>query len=161
MTITPLIRKTPKTLNVRAYEVGLKGDRERRYSTVVYAISAGKAKYDRLLDLWDAWGSDGTWNAEPISFATLTCRRVGEFQPLSLRRTAVYRGVPFVRAGMTIEVGGDRGVIVGSNDSGNFDVLYTGGKHNGMTLNCHPTWMTRYFDKDGTLLADFTGKATT
>jgi hypothetical protein len=139
--------------------VGLKGDHEGKYSSVIYALSAAKAKYERMRRIWDVWSKDGTWNGEPISFAILTCKRVGEFHPLSLRWTADNRGLAFVHAGMLIEVDGERGVIVASNDSGNFDVIFTEGKHKGLTLNCHPKWQTRYFDADGKVLADFTGKA--
>lgn len=140
---------------IRAFEVGLVGDCEHKYDKVIYATSAGKAKYERLLDLWEEWGRDGSWNGRPISFAVLTCRQLGDVQPLSLHRTAVYRGLPFVRAGAPIEVGGDRGVIVGSNSSANFDVLFTEGKHKGTVLNCHPRWQTRYFDAEGNVVADF------
>lgn len=148
-----------KSAEVRAYEVGLKDDHEGKYASVVYALSAGKAKYERLLSIWDAWGKDGTWNGNSISFAILTCRAVGEFQPLSLHRTATYRGLEFVRAGMAVEVGGSRGVVVGSNSSANFDVTFTEGKHKGETLSCHPRWQTRYFDDAGRVVADFTGES--
>ncbi len=144
---------------VRTFEVGIKGDHEGKYSAVIYALSPGKAKYEYMRRIWEVWGKDGTWNGEPISFAILTCRRVGEFEPLSLRWTADNRGLSFVHAGTLIEVDGERGVIVSGNDSGNFDVLFTAGKHKGLTLNCHPKWQTRYFDEDGNVSADFTVKS--
>jgi len=71
------------------------------------------------------------------------------------QRTAEYRGVPFARLGMRITVAGDPGRIVGKNSSANFDVMFDGGPHSGLVLNCHPNWQTRYFDARGELLADF------
>lgn len=132
---------------VRAYEVGVKGQEWTR--TVVYALSAGKAKYDYLLDVRESWPD--------VTFKHITCRAGGPFEPLRLRRTAADRGLPFVHARMQVEVEGHSGVVVDSNDSANFDVLFVEGPHAGLTLNCHPTWQTKYFGDDGAVLADFTG----
>jgi hypothetical protein len=73
-----------------------------------------------------------------------------------IERTAKYRGVEFVRAGMTVIVDGTKGVIVGNNSSANWDVLFDEGtKWGGQILNCHPTWEIVYLADDGTVLSDF------
>lgn len=76
-----------------------------------------------------------------------------EGDPISSRdflRTANYRGVPFARVGMAVEVCGERGVIVGHNSAANFDVLFdAGSRWAGQTLNCHPQSEIVYFDGDG------------
>ena len=72
-----------------------------------------------------------------------------------IERTATYRGVDFVRAGMTVIVDGAKGVIVGNNSSANWDVLFDEGtKWGGEVLNCHPTWELVYLADDGTVLRD-------
>lgn len=67
-----------------------------------------------------------------------------------------HRGIDFAKIGMQVEVDGDIGTIVGMNDSANLDVTFANqqryGKHK---HNCHPTWETRYFDADGSVLADY------
>ena len=76
-------------------------------------------------------------------------------QALRLKKVAERRGLPFIRIGMRIEVDGHPGVVAGGNDSDNFDVFFVGGPHCGQTGNCHPWWMTRYFDRGGKVLAEF------
>ena len=82
---------------------------------------------------------------------------IGDFQPLRLRRTALARGLEFVRAGMVIEADGKPGLILDGNDSGNFDVIFTisGLPGNGHIGNVHPRWKTRYFDEQGNVIQEF------
>jgi hypothetical protein len=124
---------------LRAYECGVKG---RNWNRTVHAMSPGKAKVEYWRDVREAWPD--------IPYTAITCRVVGEPQSSEeFQRTAQYRGVPFARVGMNVLVDDMPGVIVGPNASANFDVLFTGGKYNGQTLNCHPGHMMRFFDADG------------
>jgi hypothetical protein len=59
------------------------------------------------------------------------------------------RGMPWVKVGMHVEVGGKRGVIKGGM-GGNLAVVFAGQKH---TSNCHPADDIKYFSDDGSLLA--------
>lgn len=131
----------------RAYECSVDG---LDWATaVVTALTRSKARYQRYLDLNEAW---------EIPITAIRVRSlgpVGIVQPMRLHRTAIQRGLEFVHAGMAIEVEGHRGVIADCNDSANWDVLFTEGPHKGQTLNCHPTWKTRYFDEHGNLIREF------
>lgn len=67
------------------------------------------------------------------------------------------RGIDFARIGMMIEVDGSIGTIVGMNSRANLDVVFANQlKHGKASQNCHPTWKTRYFAEDGTVIADYT-----
>jgi len=69
------------------------------------------------------------------------------------------RGMDWVRMGMMIEVDGHIGTIVGMNSAGNIDVVFANQLKWGKTpQNCHPTWETRYFNKDGGVVMDFREK---
>lgn len=130
---------------LKAYEVGVIGT---DWNRTVHAMTAGKAKYTYLLDIRDAWPD--------VSFKHLRCRVLGAPRTDDqFMRTANYRGVPFARIGMRVEVEGHAGVIVDKNDSANFDVLFTEGKHAGAVCNCHPHWMFKYFDDDGQLIREY------
>jgi hypothetical protein len=134
-------------VTVKAYEIGVKSRPE--FGQTVYAITAGKAKYSYLLDVQDCWPD--------VQFKDLTCRSLGTCfsSGEDFKRTARKRGVEFAEIGMRVEVDGEPGVIVGKNDSANFDVLFTGPKHRGNTLNCHPNWKFKYFAADGSLIKEF------
>ena len=118
---------------MRAFEVGVKGA---GWTATVYAETAGKAKYRRLLDLREAW--DG------ISFKDLTCH------PISLHSAFVStpgfldcarrRGLPDARVGDKVKVEGYAGVIVGHNCSSNFNAYFEEGPHKGTIGNCYPGW---------------------
>ncbi len=66
--------------------------------------------------------------------------------------TKNYRNIEFAEIGMRIEVDGMMGTICGSNRSANLDVCFDGQY---WTSNCHPWWMTKYFDKDGKVIAEY------
>lgn len=130
---------------LKAYEVSVVGT---DWTQTVHETSAGRAKYKYLLDVREAWPD--------ISFKHLRCRSIGKPRTdEGFAKTAGYRGVPFARIGMRVEVGGKPGVIVGKNDSSNFDVLFDSGG----TFNCHPNWAFKYFDDSGKLIAEFPGGA--
>ncbi|MEK4761185.1 hypothetical protein MHH85_13110 [Viridibacillus sp. FSL E2-0187] len=44
------------------------------------------------------------------------------------------------------------GIVTSGNDSLNINVRY---ESNIFSQNCHPQWETRYFDKDGVVIADY------
>ena len=123
------------------------------YSKTVFAQTAGKARYRCLRDLHDAgWESIEFKHIHVRVTESLSMRTIEAFA-----RTAGYRGVPFARIGMRVQVGNHQGIIVGNNDSANFQVFFTAGPHRGLDLNCHPKWMMKYFAPDGRLIAEFGG----
>jgi hypothetical protein len=114
---------------------------------VVYAATPGKAKHKRLLELRDGW--------DDIEYTGMRCKRLAGFASNEtdedFARVAEYRGIPFARLGMFVEVSGKRGIIVGHNSSSNLDVLF----ENGSVLNCHPWSRVKYFDEDGDVIKEF------
>ena len=108
----------PKMRDVFAWECNARGENWQR---VINHVSAGKARYEYLLDLREAW-PDAT-------FADITVRKLGPAHTSdAFKRTAAYRGMPDLRCGQRVEVrspeGPALGVIVGHNGSANFDVLF-------------------------------------
>lgn len=131
---------------LRAFEVGVIG--APWPPSIRHALTAGKAKYDYLRSVRESWPD--------ISFKHLTCRDLGAPRNNSeFEKVAVYRGVPFAKIGMRVEVDDHAGLIVKHNDSSNFDVLFTDGPHKGTTCNCHPNWMFKYFDEAGNVITEF------
>lgn len=120
------------SMRVYAFEVTVRGKPE--WGQTINTTSPGKARYAYLLDIWDSWPD--------VTFADLKVRKVGlPVTPESFTRTAAYRGLPHVRCGDRVDVGGHLGTIVGSNPSANFDVLFdddASDDYAGQTLNCHP-----------------------
>lgn len=133
-------------MTLRAFRCNIRG---KEWEHTIHALSAGKAKYEYFRDLREAWPE--------IPFTAVTCHVAGPVTtPESFLATARYRGVPFARIGMKVTVGEWNGLILGANASANFDVLFQDGPYAGQKLNCHPHSQTKYFAKDGTVLADFT-----
>ena len=128
---------------VGCYQVGVRGA---NWTRDVLALSPGRAKAEYWREVSDAWPD--------VRYTDITSRRGVRWVDERFDRVAAYRGVDFAKIGMRVEVDGQPGVLVGSNSSANFNVLFTGGKFRGQTLNCHPNWMMRYFD-DGKLLKEF------
>ncbi len=136
---------------LRAYECNVRG---KDWQHTIHATTAGKAKAEYWRGVRESWPD--------LPFTLVTCCVSGP--PVTsdaFRRTAEYRGLPFAHVGMRVEVEGQPGVIVGSNDSANFDVLFMAGPHKGQKGNCHPHYQMKYFGENGEVLADFTkgGKA--
>lgn len=65
------------------------------------------------------------------------------------------RNMPFLKRGMAVEVDGKNGIVTAGNSSGNINVRFEGMK---FSVNCHPKWETRYFDKEGNVIADYREK---
>ena len=76
---------------------------------------------------------------------------------MSMASVRHWRALPFLKRGMRVEVAGKPGRITGTNGSQNLQVRFDGLK---FSQNCHPTWDIVYFDKDGSVLADFRTKRT-
>lgn len=130
-------------MNIRAYECRVKGF---DWSGTIHAESAAKAKYRYWRDVSEPWPD--------VKFTHIRCRLLGApITDESFAKTAQYRGVPFAKIGMRVQVEGRSGVIVGKNSSANFEVLFDDGPHKGLTLNCHPNWRMKYFDQDGNEIA--------
>lgn len=72
---------------------------------------------------------------------------------ISLANVKKWRQMPFLKRGMRVEVDGDMGVVTAGNPSLNINVRFDGKNY---SENCHPHWETRYFDKDGNVIADYT-----
>lgn len=120
------------------------------HETVIHARTAGDAKSR----FWRRLDGD-------FKYTDIRCRCVGgPITTPDIERTATYRGVPFVRAGMAVIVDGVAGVIVGHNSSANWDVLFNEGtRWAGQVLNCHPAWEIAYLAEDGSILQDFRSSA--
>ncbi|WP_201785154.1 MULTISPECIES: hypothetical protein [Bacillaceae] len=71
---------------------------------------------------------------------------------ISLKNVKEKRFMPFLKRGMRVEVDGKMGVVTAGNRSLNINVRFDGEKYSG---NCHPKWRTRYFDKNGNVIADY------
>jgi hypothetical protein len=113
-----VVRALVPKREVFAWECNVRG---KDWQRTINHLTAGKARYEYLLDLRDAW-PDAT-------FADITVRKVGPAHTSEAhKRTAAYRGRPELICGRRVEVfsGSQRalGVIVGHNDSANFDVLF-------------------------------------
>jgi hypothetical protein len=62
------------------------------------------------------------------------------------------RGIEFAYLGMTVDIAGRKGKIVGSNQSLNLNIVFDGQVHDS---NCHPTWEITYYDNDGNIVECF------
>ena len=113
-------------------------DRYGVYAQNITHVSAGKAK--------SAYFNDISPHCDWLKYTHIKVRSLGA--PITDEKflnTAKYRNVPFARVGMAVEVLGRRGLIIGSNSSANFNVVF----ENGEVLNCHPNWEMRFFDEQG------------
>ena len=119
------------------------------------AETPGKAKRQHYEYL-----QDGLWEEDFFTVIKgMKCRKTGIARVESLfsdteqfDRNKEYRNIPFAYQGMRISVCGKMGTIVGSNSSCNLDVVYDGNWH---TNNCHPWYETVYYDRDGSVIADY------
>lgn len=128
------VRATAPKREVFAWECNVRG---KDWQRTINHLTAGKARYEYLLDLRDAW-PDAT-------FADITVRKVGAARTSdAFKRTATYRGMPALQCGQRVEIrspyGPALGVIVGHNDSMNFDVLFDEDTYfKGGVGNVHPS----------------------
>ena len=117
-------------MELKSYKISLDGE----HWTTINHTSKGKAKSE----FYHSYDMD-------FEFTDIRVRANGRlFTPDAFKHTAKSRGVGFAYCGMAVEVDGDRGWLVGRNDSANFNVLFFEGKWKGQTLNCHPNWKMRY-----------------
>ena len=127
---------------LRSYACRIRGS---DHETTVHARSPGAAKWTFLFHL------DG------FEFTDVRVRVLGP--PVTtdrIERNAKRRGVPFVRAGMRVRVGDEWGVIVNSNSSANWDVLFDkSSRFSERVMNCHPHSQIAYFDESGELIKEF------
>lgn len=129
----PVMAQVPKR-EVFAWECNVRG---KDWQRTINHLTAGKARYEYLLDLRDSW-PDAT-------FADITVRKVGPAHTSEAhKRTAAYRGRPELTAGRRVEVCSGsqcaKGVIVGHNDSANFEVLFDEDTYfKGGIGNVHPS----------------------
>ncbi len=131
---------------MQTFECNVKGI---NWQTQITARTLGKAKSEYLSRVRDAWPDVKYTDVRARSLGA--CVTTDEFL-----LTARYRGVPFARIGMKVDVDGRRGRIVGANSSANFDVVFDGSD---VPINCHPNWMITYFAEDESVLATFGGTA--
>lgn len=119
------------------------------HETTVHSRNSNAAKSEFLSNIRDC--------CPDAKYTDVRVRRLGEPQSDErFEQTARYRGVPLARIGMRVIVGTASGVIVGSNSSANFDVLFDDdSEYRGARLNCHPTWEIAYFDDAENILYDF------
>lgn len=128
-----VVAPVPKR-DVFAWECNVRG---KEWQRTINHLTAGKARYEYLLDLRDSWPD--------VTFADITVRKVGPAHTSeAFRRNAVYRGRTDLTCGARVEVvsGSQRalGVIVGHNDSANFDVLFDEDTYfKGGIGNVHPS----------------------
>ncbi len=64
------------------------------------------------------------------------------------------RCMPFVRRGMRVKYNGKNGRIAGANYSANLNIIFDGEK---VSINCHPWFMMKYYDKKGNLIKEYLG----
>lgn len=97
------------------------------WSRMINSTSRGKAKAQYLRELREYWPD--------YEFTDIAATCEGPPRTSDrLRRCAMYRGMPSVRAGTEVRLSDGRtGRVVDGNDSANFDVLV-----DGVVLNCHP-----------------------
>lgn len=140
------------TFEVRTYDIW--DDKE--YPKKIIAATAGKAKYEYWQLMSDCWD---------IPFGKLLpllrVRKLGPASPSAhfmdrenFDRMKVNRGIEFTYMGMRVEVNGKAGTITGYHGF-NLMVLMDGDTRPG---NCHPWWETKFFDKQGNVIRDYTEK---
>jgi hypothetical protein len=120
---------------VFAWECNVRG---KDWHRTINHLTAGKARYEYLLDLRDSW-PDAT-------FADITVRKIGPAHTSeAFKRIAAYRGMPDLKCGQRVQVlmPSDKpvlGFILSHNDSANFDVLFDKDTiFNGGIGNVHPS----------------------
>jgi hypothetical protein len=113
----------------------------------VYALTRSKARYQYWKDVVEVW--DG------VKLANVTARAVPIYVSQDTRNVFEARGIPEAFIGMTVEVDGKEGFIVGVNSSANLDVMFEAGTKQESIGNCHPRWETVYYGNNGVIVYDF------
>lgn len=119
------------------------GSEKPDYPRIVNAITSGKAKSAYFRMVREPWPD--------LEFTQINCRKVGEPHTSEEFIQFVERqGLPFVRCGMKVEIDGSKAIITRKSGA-YFRAYFLDHKCEG---NFHPTWKTKYFDKDGKLIYD-------
>ena len=127
------------------YEIKLKHYADLPPRTIT-ATSPSKAKYLAYLDLGDIYESFADFLLDVESV-----RKVCAYAPMPtdmFERSKMTRNVPIAHLGMTVMVGNRHGIIIGGNDSANFDVQF----EDGTVVNCHPLSNISYFNRQNELI---------
>lgn len=102
------------------------------YETIINTTTRGKAKAAFMLDIHDIWPN--------LRYTDIRARKIGPpHTSKAFKRNAAYRGLPDVCCGQRVQVGQNQGVIVGHNESANFNILFDpASKFGHIVLNVHP-----------------------
>lgn len=73
----------------------------------------------------------------------------------SLENVKKWRFMPWLKYLMAVEVNGKMGRVTGANSSLNINVKFDNIEDQHYNGNCHPHWETRYFNKEGKVIADY------
>lgn len=80
-------------------------------------------------------------------YTAIRCRKTGSPKAIeAFQQVANYRGIPFAKIGMRVEVDGEKGLIMGHNSSANFNILFLDGCFKNRVLNCQPNWKMKFYD---------------
>lgn len=66
-----------------------------------------------------------------------------------------YRGMPWIKRGMPVDMNGKRGVVTRSAPGGGLRIRFDGEKR---SKPCHPHWQMTYYNKDGSVRHDYKKK---
>ena len=119
-------------------------------STFVNAESPGKAKYQHFLSLDGLFESFDMYLRFVESCILVNNVPAEKLKNEDFQRIIEQRQIPHAKIGMRVELNGERGYIVGSNNSCNLDVAFDNGVY-----NCHPHHELIYFTDDGRKIYDF------
>lgn len=118
-------------MNVSAYACHVHGMFD-GHETIYNATTRGQAKRLHHQAVSEPWPN--------VKYTDIRARKVGgPHTSEGFIRNAIYRGMPDARCGQIVQVGDERGVLVGHNSSANFDVLFNSGKYSGQVMNVHPS----------------------
>lgn len=141
-----------KTSPLSTYKIVLRGYNADGTFSLITAKTRGKAKYLHFISLCDVFQDFGTYLRFIQSCTKISGKNIDAAykDQDDFRKVAIYRKVPEAYIGMTVEVSGKRGYIIGANDSCNFDIAFDDG-----VFNCHPYGDIVYFGKNGEIVYDF------
>src|SRR5215470_14716224 len=110
--------------------------RRPEWHRIINARTAGAAKSEYWRDINDCW---------EVAYTEIRCTKLGKPRSPSpeFQRVAEYRNRPDLHCGTRVKAEGGTGVIVGVNDSCNFEVLFDEDSPvcAGMRGNIHPHYI--------------------
>lgn len=140
------------------YEVWSNFGGEEKYRETILAETPGKAKYQYFLDLKECFDIEFKDFVKHVRSKKVGIASVEALftDAREFKRMCQSRGLAdFAFQGMTVEVAGKRGKLVG-NYGMNLYVVFDG---QWIRSNCHPWWETKYFDNEGNVIRDYTEQA--